>query len=209
MTSPPMTEPTPSLDGKDVLVFPALVAQGVFSHEVIDSIREFIERGGSFILAGSENDYDEFFVDFLFPVVIAPGDAEWRHDPDQDRCRRGDHLCRRQGPCRNQQRNLLPTHIVSAGERAQPLCVRRPISAVTVVPGQGHRSFSSRWDWYDAKPNFDENGGWLDLLASAVSRTDRAQSGHQHRRNPRRRLAPRRPGGHLQSRRQDSRPRRR
>ena len=64
-----------ALDGKDVLVFPALVGQGVFSHDVMDSIREFIERGGTFILAGSENDYDEFFVDFLFPAVIAPEDS--------------------------------------------------------------------------------------------------------------------------------------
>ena len=47
-------------------------------------------------------------------------------------------------------------------------------SAVTAVPwGKGQIIFLA-WDWYDAKPDFGQNGGWLDLLASAVSRTDRA-----------------------------------
>ena len=47
-------------------------------------------------------------------------------------------------------------------------------SAVTAIPwGKGQIIFLA-WDWYDAKPDFDQNGGWLDVLASAVSRTDRA-----------------------------------
>jgi len=136
----------------------------VLSEEANAVIRDYVDGGGTFLFMETSLDY----VNQIFSWSIATNEGTvLPFDKSESAAAYGF------GGCPSQIDGNLngnsPLDISSLPTGAVPIYTFEDMAAVVVFPrGQGKVIYIA-WDWYDAAPIGEQDGGWLEVLVAAVT----------------------------------------
>ncbi|WP_042064392.1 VCBS domain-containing protein [Acinetobacter tjernbergiae] len=163
---------TTALSGKQVLVIPELEVGSLGSAlttQAKDVIRDFISDGGSLIIGGSSGSNDTLLLNDLFGFSLTGNNA----NTATNRTGTATGTTFADDPTSlpwNDGTYSLNTSSLPAGSKS--VFEASGVTSVAVMPyGAGQISYIG-YDWYNAAPVGTQNGGWLQVMSSAVSTTN-------------------------------------
>lgn len=162
---------TSVLSGKDVLVIPEQENGSLansLTGDAITAIHNFVSSGGSMVVGADSGTNDTVLLNTLFGFAVTNASTSsmtfsktlsatgtvFADDPASLPWDNGTYTIAK---------SSLPTGALSLYENGNN-------TAVTLIPyGQGQITFLA-YDWYNAQPAGTQDGGWLNVLQSAISR---------------------------------------
>jgi Ca2+-binding RTX toxin-like protein len=162
-----------ALNGRDVLVIPELEnAALVLAPDAAKVVRDFVGHGGTLVMNGQSGDNDTDFLNEVFGFSVNNGGSlvsgedlakqpwaagtTFADDPATIDANDATYTLN----ASNLPANAL--NLYSLGSS---------VAAADLPFGVGQVVYLG-YDWYDAKPNGAQDGGWLAVLKSAISETD-------------------------------------
>jgi hypothetical protein len=154
------------VSGKDILFFPEIYNTPPFTAEALDSIRDFVDGGGTVVVFSAGNNLDVFNTMFGLTLdyegsfssrAAIPRNAEASSTPFGD------------GPASVPENDwsyyLTAASIPDSAVVAYGEANGGTGGAVVVVPYGAGRVVFFGWSWGDGRPKGWQDGGWNELLA--------------------------------------------
>ncbi|MEW5011302.1 MAG: hypothetical protein AB1Y22_07020, partial [Cycloclasticus sp.] len=156
-----------------VLLIPELEESSLtpaLSDDAKDTIRSFVENGGNLVINGSRDDWDESLINDLFGFSITAGSRETGDVPTFTQTANVIGTDFESAPFTINNPNATYSWDVSSlPESATVMYLDGSNAAVVVIPvAEGQITFLA-YDWYNAGPVGDQDGGWLEVLDVVVS----------------------------------------
>jgi hypothetical protein len=156
--------------GADVLLIPEMeVGNLVLDPAAVSVLRDFVSSGGTFIINGDSDSGDENLLNSLFGYSLTQGSILASGQPiGRTTIGAGTTFADDPSslPANNGTYNLTTT--LPAGSLS--LYQVDSSSAVSVMPYGTGQVVHLAFDWFNAEPTGTQNGGWLQVLDSAISR---------------------------------------
>lgn len=156
-----------SIGGSSVVVIPELENRDLaaaLSETALDLLRRFVNRGGDLIVHGTSDQRAPRLINALFGWHITSGTVGAATiGPDAE----GTPFA--EAPSRiNANQRTRGLDLANLPDSAEALYINRTRAPVVQFLQGAGRVLYLGWDWYQAAPLGDRDGGWLRVLAAAV-----------------------------------------